>query len=513
MQEETDNRILKQRASRRAFYPHEAVADARDYIAKCWQEYTTDEGADMPDYGDSGSSQGISNAEHSSEAKPFMFPCGAILQSSGMGKSRLLDHLAGTSPFKNTDVRVLTSSYEESKETELLNHLLFTGSCQDMANNIFAAFECAMVNWNHVMNRWSRRMSAQDCDTSTSADVEAFQREHYETEPIDAVLEFWTDPDQGRRLLVIAVDEAFEMLNGGDAYGYSYTAKDGYVEVMDDLIHFFSTWIDWKVGFSHFHELHEVPTQELLEQLLERRAPGVFPKGQIGADLFIPIFKQVNQSREVSMILIQVKNRIDGDGNFRESTLVKLRPEFVFKGKSKKSPPTSPLVNKPIASVPRIFMDFRGKPKQPGRARFFLQDTSTTDISFVLCMRGKRWWAGVASPDAVSCITRGISAQKKRLLNCQLNEESKVDKNEEERSAGAQRIIPLEQVKKKALSWHVSSSSRSFTDTSQIITQMTEFSLNVDEEKSNELPMEQEGEESQSEGAERGANNKKIKLG
>ncbi|GMF22542.1 unnamed protein product [Phytophthora fragariaefolia] len=53
-------------------------------------------------------------------------------------------------------------------------------------------------------------------------------------------------------------------------------------------------WDEWSVGFSHFVELTEVPTKATLWCLLGRRAAGVFPRGQAGADLIIPIFRRAD---------------------------------------------------------------------------------------------------------------------------------------------------------------------------------------------------------------------------
>ncbi|KAF1772577.1 hypothetical protein GQ600_24397 [Phytophthora cactorum] len=77
-----------------------------------------------------------------------------------------------------------------------------------------------------------------------------------------------------------------------------------------------SKWDGWQLGFCHFVQLFSEPTEDMLWNqrriccdmlwvLLGRRAAGVLPRNQSGADLVIPIFHR--EKREVSLILAQVK--------------------------------------------------------------------------------------------------------------------------------------------------------------------------------------------------------------
>ncbi|KAF1788325.1 hypothetical protein GQ600_12090 [Phytophthora cactorum] len=83
----------------------------------------------------------------------------------------------------------------------------------------------------------------------------------------------------------------------------------------------YSHWLS-----SHFVELVEEPTEATLWKMLDRRAAGIFPRNRKGADLIIPMFC----SKEVSFILIKVKNRVEASDKFPDSVLQKLSPSHVF---------------------------------------------------------------------------------------------------------------------------------------------------------------------------------------
>ncbi|RAW25113.1 hypothetical protein PC110_g18468 [Phytophthora cactorum] len=46
----------------------------------------------------------------------------------------------------------------------------------------------------------------------------------------------------------------------------------------ESFSHWLSTWEDWKIGFSHFVNLREEPTEATLWKMLDRRAAGIFPR-------------------------------------------------------------------------------------------------------------------------------------------------------------------------------------------------------------------------------------------
>ncbi|CAH0480523.1 unnamed protein product [Peronospora belbahrii] len=106
-----------------------------------------------------------------------------------------------------------------------------------------------------------------------------------------------------------------------------------------------SKWDGWQMSFTHFVQLKLEPTVETLWYLLGRRAAGIFPRNQKGADLLIPIFWKKNDSdaasksetksddeadAKVSLILIQVNNHAPHDREFSKSVTTKLCPSFVF---------------------------------------------------------------------------------------------------------------------------------------------------------------------------------------
>ncbi|GMF52865.1 unnamed protein product [Phytophthora fragariaefolia] len=153
-------------------------------------------------------------------------------------------------------------------------------------------------------------------------------------------------------------------------------------------------------------EAQQVPTKATLWCLLGRRAAGVFPRGQAGADLIIPIFRR--HPVEVSFMLVQVKNEDGANKDYPHSALSKLSPASVFKkteGKHK-------LVDFSSLDVVRIYMSLR-ESNYTNPARSYLIDATgwseepdADSESYTLCLRGmckeptvdtqvkpsKHWW-------------------------------------------------------------------------------------------------------------------------
>ncbi|POM65162.1 hypothetical protein PHPALM_19170, partial [Phytophthora palmivora] len=182
-----------------------------------------------------------------------------------------------------------------------------------------------------------------------------------------------------------------------------------------------SQWKDWYVGFTHFVQLQLEPNEDTLWYLLGRRAAGIFPQNQFGADLLIPIFwkksidgtemetdASVGSSMEtddkakvmeeagekVSLILIQVKSRQPKDMGFSQSAMMKLCPWFVFRNRS----PTSaenPLSKKPVNEVVRIYMNLREEvvipknKKNPSKFKF-IYSTAEEDNKPTEKQKGKK---------------------------------------------------------------------------------------------------------------------------
>ncbi|KAL4115053.1 hypothetical protein PRIC2_013948 [Phytophthora ramorum] len=86
-----------------------------------------------------------------------------------------------------------------------------------------------------------------------------------------------------------------------------------------------SQWEGWHMGFTHFVQLEGEPNEETLWVLLGRRAAGVLPRSQKGANLLIPTFKKKDSTAEakvnspidseakVGVILIQLTSRSPRD--------------------------------------------------------------------------------------------------------------------------------------------------------------------------------------------------------
>eukprot|EP00644_Phytophthora_capsici_P006661 jgi/Phyca11/18435/fgenesh1_pg.PHYCAscaffold_36_\ len=112
------------------------------------------------------------------------------------------------------------------------------------------------------------------------------------------------------------------MLVGKNPYRKERGKMKSYKDWLED-------WNGWQICFSHFVDLQEEPTENVLWKLLDRRAAGTFPRGQRGADLLIPIFRPKCDSYpegKVSFIVVQVK-----DDKFPDSALRKLSCSYVFK--------------------------------------------------------------------------------------------------------------------------------------------------------------------------------------
>ncbi|EEY62365.1 uncharacterized protein PITG_14792 [Phytophthora infestans T30-4] len=147
-----------------------------------------------------------------------------------------------------------------------------------------------------------------------------------------------------------------------------------------------SGWGGWKICFSHFVDLPEQPTTEMLWKMLDRRAAGILPRNQKGADLVIPIFRK---DLEPSLILVQVKNIAGADSGFLESALSRLEPRNVFKANHS-------LRGISRENMIRLYVSLREeqsaqKPAQSGvtpKAYSFKRRSGLKPYSYALCLRG-----------------------------------------------------------------------------------------------------------------------------
>ncbi|KAE8991966.1 hypothetical protein PR002_g20694 [Phytophthora rubi] len=162
-----------------------------------------------------------------------------------------------------------------------------------------------------------------------------------------------------------------------------------YDDPTDDQNASFHSWMEkwerWSVGFSHFVELTQVPTEATLWCMLGRRAAGVFPRGQPGADLIIPIFRR--DPNEVSYILVQVKNEDSQDKKFPHSALSHMKPSRVF-GTRRAEDKQPELSGFPSTDVIRVYIALR-QSNLRGAQSYLIDGTGRGDDgAYTLCLRG-----------------------------------------------------------------------------------------------------------------------------
>ncbi|RLN95627.1 hypothetical protein BBJ28_00020449, partial [Nothophytophthora sp. Chile5] len=194
-----------------------------------------------------------------------------------------------------------------------------------------------------------------------------------------------------------------------------------------------SQWEQWQLGFCHFVQLDIEPTEETLWFLLGRRAAGVLPRDQEGADLVIPM----NCGTEVSMILIQAKNVEDHYSEFPQSATEEMYPSFVFAAENK-------LSAKSPRDVIRVHMSLGGPVPKSNPDRFVLAELSsaaesptpvyTADLSaeaesmrtaasqlssdaFTLCIRSVGPWELVTEKVTHPVVSEAVAAKLKDLVS------------------------------------------------------------------------------------------------
>jgi hypothetical protein len=136
----------------------------------------------------------------------------------------------------------------------------------------------------------------------------------------------------------------------------------------DDFKAWRSRWDGWQMGFVHFLQLTHEPNEATLWFLLGRRAAGVFPRGHNGADLVIPMFHE----EEMSLILVQVKNREKRDSEYPASATKKMHPSFVFDEDNSLSELSS-------RDVIRVYVSLRERVPERNPSRYFLVEQGGAD--------------------------------------------------------------------------------------------------------------------------------------
>jgi len=184
-------------------------------------------------------------------------------------------------------------------------------------------------------------------------------------------------------------------------------------------------WDGWQVGFCHFVQLFSEPTEEMLWMLLGRRAAGVFPRNQSGADLVLPILHQ--GQRKVSLMLIQVKNVAGHDSGFPKTATVKMNPSYVFS-------PKNTLSKKPPTDVIRVYVSLREAEEQ--FIRYDLAEVKPKDGD---AKQANAPDSRGGSKTATSA-ARQVTSQKRRSPRIQ--QKAKADPNNASSSADGDQQIP-----------------------------------------------------------------------
>ena len=216
-----------------------------------------------------------------------------------------------------------------------------------------------------------------------------------------------------------------------------------------------SKWDGWQMGFTHFVQLTLEPTEETLWYLLGRRAAGIFPRNQKGADLLIPIFWKKSSDEvmfesemntedvKVSLILIQVKNRASHDSGFPSSATTKLCPSHVFGGKPKLA--ENPLSKQSVRDVICIYMNVQDENSKHRRFVYAkkLDDTKLSNTSAEFTKR-KRMEALSSSMSGANVCEPKTHGSKSKVGHSKAKRAATVSgSSDSETTAGSQLMFTL----------------------------------------------------------------------
>jgi hypothetical protein len=173
-----------------AFTELDMVGDTPDqlleYVQHCWAKYR----------------------EHPDD----IVPSGAVVQSSGFGKSQVLYGLARkTCKNEELGIRVLytcnrmTESSGFPATTTNLRDWLFAFSRNDLVSRLKALYHYAAKNWSTVGYEWLELFTNDCTDESVTSKLEQLLATSKSTEEP-------TSTDQGRKIVVLAVDSASGLL-------------------------------------------------------------------------------------------------------------------------------------------------------------------------------------------------------------------------------------------------------------------------------------------------------------
>ncbi|TDH69408.1 hypothetical protein CCR75_005803 [Bremia lactucae] len=187
-----------------------------------------------------------------------------------------------------------------------------------------------------------------------------------------------------RVLLLLAMDES----NLGRTcycahwFGSQFATVHAFLEVLqvcelkmiysEDVAHFdevmnlatFESWLaqwkDWRMGFTHFVQLQSEPSEDTLWYLLGRRAAGICPRDQDGANLIIPMFFPMSDNAS-GMETDETKVASDGKRNAAKETNEKTTAPFLTREEL--------LRLESVQEIIRINMNLSGEvtPKTPAK--------------------------------------------------------------------------------------------------------------------------------------------------
>ncbi|KAL3663855.1 hypothetical protein V7S43_011267 [Phytophthora oleae] len=122
------------------------------------------------------------------------------------------------------------------------------------------------------------------------------------------VMDRYKSPDYYQIVKFVRVKKFLEMLNFAEIQiSYEGAFNEEKRPAFDEWM---AKWKKWRMGFSHFVQLVLEPNEDTLWYLLGRRAAGILPRDNGGADLLIPMFtKDSSWESRVSLMLIFVRTR------------------------------------------------------------------------------------------------------------------------------------------------------------------------------------------------------------
>ncbi|KAK1940555.1 hypothetical protein P3T76_008006 [Phytophthora citrophthora] len=197
------------------------------------------------------------------------------------------------------------------------------------------------------------------------------------------VMDDYGRADSDRIGQLVPVEKFLEVLEVAKMQVYKMEEVAPSVDANPAFNKWLSKWRGWYVGFTHFVHLDMKlePDVNTLWYLLGRRAAGVFPRSQSGADLLIPLVRKSDGNsdstkgedgnNEVSLLLVKVKNQSFRESEFTQFATKELAPCFLFGSAG------NPLSKMAVNDIIRIDMDVGDDAK--GESRFVCVSSLRTD--------------------------------------------------------------------------------------------------------------------------------------